>query len=783
MSLRLHYIVIFALACAVALGHGSAFAFEAGAAKVEITPPVGTPLNGYGARQARASVGVHDPVWARCLYLDDGQTDVFLINTDLVYINPELRARVLELVPDGAVRERVIITATHTHYAQGAMNRKQPYRYVAGAFDAEVLEKTASAIAQSMELARASKQRAAIGYGSITQKDLTSNRRFKDGPIDEQIGFIVVENADGLPISVVANMAAHPTSVPDDFFYHVSADFPGFFYNELEALAGGSCVALFMNGAQGDQTIASPENTSGWERTEKVGKLLAQRVFEASQEIECREEALSVGYSEPVLPPTVANYIQPERTVLHTLEIGNLLLTFFPGEPCVEIGLEMRRRAKASGYADGFSVALSNDYVNYFVPPSLYDDLIYENAMNFFGPDIAEYFYGEFAKLMTRTPMLNEAPAAVVAPIENVAGGRKLTLVGDARARGQQRGAALASDLAVRYQERILQAFVPGAILPDTAPYTMLPDFINPAAVGIVPLATSARVQLSTMADWQRDLVAGMATGAAMPFDALWLLQTATSLPLYEDKAPLFNAPLCTIFAVGGEQAAGGMLIGRNLDWPHKEWPLIIEESGPDTLRSVQVGFSWNTGVFTGMNEKGVVVTLQRLPDAGPQPWSETPLEFHLARVLAEAVDYPAALAMLREVNADNGIVLMAGPGEEGFTAATLHYAGSPKITELTEGYLPGITGEESDLDADTKARYERAASMMATSERVLPTDMMRVLSDAEGEGAGRIYNAETVHSVVFEPARGIVHVAFPAVDADAPRYTAVSIGGGAQGE
>ena len=139
----------FFLAAALLMVAPYARAFEAGAAKVEITPPVGTPMNGYGARQARASVGVHDPLWSRCLYLDDGQTDVYIINTDLVFINPELRARVLELAPDGVVRDRIILTATHTHYAQGAMNKKQPLRFVAGGFNAEVLEQTAAFLAES----------------------------------------------------------------------------------------------------------------------------------------------------------------------------------------------------------------------------------------------------------------------------------------------------------------------------------------------------------------------------------------------------------------------------------------------------------------------------------------------------------------------------------------------------------------------------------------------------------------------------------------------------------
>ena len=43
---------------------------RAGAARIEITPPVGIDLTGYLARQ-NPSVGVRDPLYVRALVLDD----------------------------------------------------------------------------------------------------------------------------------------------------------------------------------------------------------------------------------------------------------------------------------------------------------------------------------------------------------------------------------------------------------------------------------------------------------------------------------------------------------------------------------------------------------------------------------------------------------------------------------------------------------------------------------------------------------------------------------------
>lgn len=243
-----------------------AAALEAGAAKTDITAPIGTPLNGYGARMGRDSTGVHDPIWSRALYLDDGQTRLFLVSLDLVAVNPELRKRVLELAPSVVPPENIILTATHTHSGHGGMSRSIPIKFVSGRFIPEVLEATAAGIAESMRNAYDKRRRAALGYAVGKQTGLSVNRRYSGGPVEELLGVILVEDADGNPISCVTHFTAHPTSVGDDDFYQFSADYPGYYYLEMESLLGGECVPLFLNGAQGNQhchkRLFSPENVS-----------------------------------------------------------------------------------------------------------------------------------------------------------------------------------------------------------------------------------------------------------------------------------------------------------------------------------------------------------------------------------------------------------------------------------------------------------------------------------------------------------------------------------------
>src|SRR5205809_6286349 len=61
--------LLLVLLCAVS---ASAQKIVAGVGRTDITPPIGTPLAGYGARRAAPSTGVHDPTEARALIIDNG---------------------------------------------------------------------------------------------------------------------------------------------------------------------------------------------------------------------------------------------------------------------------------------------------------------------------------------------------------------------------------------------------------------------------------------------------------------------------------------------------------------------------------------------------------------------------------------------------------------------------------------------------------------------------------------------------------------------------------------
>lgn len=742
-----------------------ALALEAGAARVDITPPVPCPLSGYGARMGRDSEGTHDPIWARALYLDDGATRLFLVSIDHVAVTPELWDRVLELAPDVVRPEHILLAATHTHNGPGGTTRMMPFRLVSGRYMPEVVEHSARGIAQAMQEAYDRRTRAALGW-TVTEQQLTRNRRYPDGPVDPLLGVILVEDADGAPISVIANLAAHPTSIGGAGSYLFSGDYPAFYYEEMEKLTRPECVALFLNGAEGNQTITPPPGgqPGEWARAEAMGRALAQKTREALENIACTEVTLRVGVSEPELPLSLAGDMLPRRAPLRTLEINDLIIHFLPGEPCVEIGLDLRQRALARGYAAALNVGLANQYFLYFVPRAQYSEVHYESAMTFFGPDLEGWFSREFEKLMSRGTPAEALPPPDQPVATALDGGEMISLEGPLRRAGYALGLACGDLLRARFREQVVIPVQEGRWYPDDSFWRKLPGWIDLSKLALPILGMATRGQLKGLPDSLYEWMLGMAEGAKLPFDAIRLIQAA---PVFSDdphREPLFAAPLCTMAAaVGVKAGADDVVLARNLDWPAEERNMVIRLAPEGKAVCLLVGFPWTAGAFSGMNDRGLAMSVERdEPLTIREVLAGASAEALVLDILLSGVQFDEAVARLQSaVWLRKTRVLVAGMDGKNSQACVVVFGRD--VTVRTAGknaYLPAVTADDKEVSGETMARYE-AVSLAVSEKRIIgEEDWKRALSQT-GPGMDFPWNGQTRHSVIFYPARGRALVAF----------------------
>jgi hypothetical protein len=462
--------------------------------------------------------------------------------------------------------------------------------------------------------------------------------------------------------------------------------------------------------------------------------------------------------------------------VLHSLEIDDLLINFVPGEPCVEIGLALRQQAIQRGYKAQFTVGLSSDYLGYFVPQACYGHLEYEAAMNFYGPRMQEWFGAEFGKLMTRGAA-DEAPRTEPPAVEvkEFNGARRLVLSGAPYEMGYARGKAFAEDIQKIWKEQILAPVADRSVVPnDTGLWQYAPGFMDLTPLALPRLAIGARGFLSNASpDLFRELE-GMADGAGVPFDALWLVQCAPLLSRPENLPAFYRSPFCTMFAVVGDQAAaGGLIVGRNLDWPGDDAPVVVEYRPETGHGFIEVGFPWNAGVYTGMNDAGLVVCAETVKgDTSRFSGDGVPVEFVLRDLLQTTVDLKSALETLRAAAYLRGYrVLVACAFDK--EARVVEYGNGVSVRDVKKGLLLGARPDSDSVDESTRQRYARVEELVGTDA----LDGARaggILRDRSGVGDGAINNETTRHSVVFEPLLKRMRVAFPQADGTLGEYRTI---------
>lgn len=434
---------------------GGQGAYRAGAAAVDMTPPTGVPLAGYGGGDRRRrfpdlnpfndstwlqpNTGVHDPIMAKALIVANGSTSVAILTLDAIATD----ARVVEEVHRKAAArgvtvplENLMVASSHTHSGPGCMSKRLFWQLTAADMYVDrVFQRATDQMAEALVRAHQALGPAVVGFGRELLTSVTSNRRAGDSPdlngdsIDPELLVVRVDRPDGTPVATVWNFAIHGTHFgPSNLAF--SADIMGSASNKAEA-SGNAGVALFLNGCEGDiaprggydatgQVLADAMLRARGAAVTATGGFLGsvdERVDLGAATIDWSVQRqgpsgsfgragflsavqhLGIGVGVTVGIPQ--GWVETEFR-FQAIRIGRGVLTSLPGEPIHELGLLLKRDGRALGFDHVMTVGLANGHGAYFTSEKEYWYGGYEALASFFGPQNGVKLTDAARRQMTR---------------------------------------------------------------------------------------------------------------------------------------------------------------------------------------------------------------------------------------------------------------------------------------------------------------------------------------------------------------------------------------------
>jgi neutral ceramidase len=239
----------------------AAVELKAGVARVEITPSRSMQMYGYANRKCGPSNGTHDPLFAKALVLEAGDSRLAIVTMDLgSMVSENLRRDVASKLNIPVL----LLSASHDHSAPaflpyGSAPSSSPE---AAAYLAELESKVFGAVEEAAKtmfpaklgMARGSLQ---LGYNRLLLRDDGRARALFDnmervpyGPVDPEFVLLRVDDMNGSSRALLVHYAVHAVVLgPTSCKY--SADYPGVMQSMVEKEMKGTQV-MFVQGGAGD---------------------------------------------------------------------------------------------------------------------------------------------------------------------------------------------------------------------------------------------------------------------------------------------------------------------------------------------------------------------------------------------------------------------------------------------------------------------------------------------------------------------------------------------------
>ena len=307
--------------------------FLCGAARRDITPPIGTALFGY--RPNVFSESVHDPLDVTAIAFSDGNTVNILISATVCEIRNDIADQLRDKAAEaaGLKRSDIILAATHTHCAPNVAGMDGwgdvDFKYLNEILSPMTAEAAAEAVKNMTE--------AEIGVEEGESKVGINRRQLnRDGSIglgqnpwgtyDPIMTVIAIRRADDKKgIVNIVHYGCHGTAC--GCALEITRDWSGMMLDRMEDQTG--VMSVFINGAEGDvgPRLSNGCTTGNIKYVEELGSAAAMDAMTIRKKIKTYYSAETGAYHGTVRLPykqtpdldavkkELSGYKEPEKLI------------------------------------------------------------------------------------------------------------------------------------------------------------------------------------------------------------------------------------------------------------------------------------------------------------------------------------------------------------------------------------------------------------------------------------------------------------------------------------